>query len=122
MSEELEGQAIGILAQMVEDVASVREFTIEQAPDIIQQLLLWKGVCSGTWAALFAVVALVYYMWLCRSIKLSPPSEDELPAAIFLALVGLIPAGLFLFNMLFLAKVLIAPKLFLIEYAAGLAR
>lgn len=101
-------------------------FLSAQLPDVIQQLLLWHALRSSLWFILFA--GLLIYMFpmgrrfLRESREATGEMNENLQTATLCAhLASAALAVLVLWNLTWL-KILIAPKLYLIEYTAALVK
>jgi hypothetical protein len=131
MNEETQEKANQVLAALIESVASVRDFAIEQAPDVIQQLLTWNFtttlisffgwlICIGLWL----YVNWIQYKWIKNG-----GGRDGLGD-----LFPWIVINVFIQSIIILAfikwinvsmdwlKIWLAPKLYLVEYAAELVK
>jgi len=142
MTEELQQAIVKVIESMTGVAQSAYSFGAEQLPDVVQQLILFNMLKSG---ALFALSVFVLWLWIYatyRQIKNKPqPGEYARDgiwwdvqqqkiqpefawvfwgvfggAAAICALIVAISYGLeFL-------KIAVAPKVWLIEYAAGLVK
>ena len=127
MTEELDELLAQTLQKFLDGVDATTAFMHEQLPDVIQQVLNWYFVYYSV-TALFAVVLFslqVYlsYYWIA---KVEPTLDSSFKG--FGIVFGVGGLGLFfiitevtLFNLQWL-KIWIAPKLWLIEYTASLAK
>lgn len=100
------------------------DFAVEQAPDLIQQLLLWHGVTSafmfaGCVVVFVAQVFAVHYFWRNRDQFLDTDSPIVVVPILGVAAMSICIIELFSVDWL---KIWLAPKIFLIEYAAGLVK
>lgn len=127
MNETLKQEAADALVQILRDAASVREFAIEQAPDVIQQLLTWKLLEASATAALCFVLCLlaiagIRFLWR----RDWDDSMDRTFARVMSSVIGGAMAMLLLAVSLDYAfqalQIAIAPKVWLLEYAADLVR
>lgn len=129
MSEETENTINEALIRMVDGVEQAGDFLAQEVPEVIGQLLRWHAVESGIYTALFVAV-LAFYIWAnlkqarwLRRRKWSYLDSVELPL-MFGNLIGQ-PAAIALLCILWdlrWLQIWIAPKLYLVEYAATLAR
>lgn len=105
------------------------DFALEQSPDVIQQLLVWNATLSAISMLAFVLLAIA---WIVAEIKLfnklkKEEQLDDIDAIFFVYIAGglarIIPtlAISHLFSLTWL-KILIAPKLYLLEYAATLIK
>jgi len=137
MNEETQEKANQVLAALIESVANVRDFAIEHAPDVIQELLTWNFtttlisfvgclICIGVWLYL----NWRQYKWIKnggggRERNCYGENTDELSPFLILNLFQIVLIFGFLgwisISMDWL-KIWLAPKLYLIEYAAELVK
>jgi uncharacterized membrane protein YedE/YeeE len=123
MNEEIKNNALDALNQILVDAASIREFAIEQAPQVVQELLKY----SMFMAWLSVLVSIFVFLFAIVGIKKSIPMVDEdYEVAIPLMLLsGLMVAAGFIalcIHTTEAVKVTIAPRVWLIEYAADLIK
>ena len=145
-------QANEVLAQLLQraldGVDAAVEFSQAQIPDVVEQLLMWKmvesiawgivgiaiiGVGAKMWSGSARLAAKAYkaksdgedWVWLTPEVKMSPSMSYDFcvsPApkivAVFVAAVGLMISSSFMGAL----KIAIAPKLYLLDYAAQLMR
>jgi hypothetical protein len=144
MNEELQQAIVAVIESMTGVAQSAYSFGAEQLPDVVQQLILFNLIKSGT---LFALSLFVLWLWVYaayRQIKTKPqPGEYARDGiwwdvrqqtvqpqfdgawtawAVFggtAAICALIVA--ISYGLEFL-KIAVAPKVWLIEYAAGLVK
>jgi hypothetical protein len=98
------------------------EFALEQAPEIIEQLLRWEMVSSGLKmlsALVMFGILIKFNIWQFRYWSKQDDISDEAVANIFQ--LPFIIIACTLFNLTWL-KIWIAPKVWLIEYAASLVK
>jgi hypothetical protein len=116
----LETLLLETLTEMKEGAKAAGGFVVEQAPDLIQQLLAYEF-----WsAALFAIVLLgtailmgFLARWIIRRLE-----DGAEVLAIFPAIVGVVcMVGAFSLGAKAL-KIRLAPKVFIVEYAAKLLK
>ena len=116
MSEQLEQALTESTTKIITWMEQAEGFVVEQAPDVVQQLLAWKMAAAslGVTGCLFAT----RWGW-------SRLEDDEIePAGFFGCLLGsfgmlISIVGLYI-NGLMLAKVLVAPKLVVLDALRGL--
>jgi hypothetical protein len=102
------------------------EFALEQAPEIIEQLLRWEMVSSGLKMLLALVmfgILIKFNLWQFHYWKEYYKGHRDVHEGLFanfLQLPFIIIASI-LFNLTWL-KIWIAPKVWLIEYAASLVK
>lgn len=123
MNEELQNALTRIINETIEATGDATVFVLEQAPDVIQQLLHYSFIVS---LAVFAGTTLAFLGWtyLCILGIKSTWKDSDNSVAIF-SLVGLfIGIGMYIsigFNLDWL-QIWIAPKVYLIEYASQMVR
>lgn len=129
MDKQLEVKASELLVKMidvtVQSVSDVVEFGKQQIPEIIQQLLMWNALKASIWV----VVAVVFSIFLCTVVNRAKPvlNESESGFGTFIQILGwliamVVGGSVFMINLLQAAYILIAPKVWLIEYAAELIK
>ena len=120
MNEELQKQIAAILKKALDAAQHGGQWLAGQMPDVLHQLLAWT-VITGAMAALGAVAVFAAWLWACKRAR----KEDEFlwaMAVIFGVLIAGLPFSLCADAALDGLKALVAPKLFLLEYAAHLAK
>jgi len=119
--------AIAALRQVLTDAAAVRDFTVQQAPDVVQQMLQWKFT-ESTIYCVFPSALLLGLLVLLRKLWKILPADAEygtwgkldavfMPYALFgsCAVFGATTIALRMLNLTWL-RILIAPKLYIMEY------
>lgn len=115
-----------ILSKALEGARQAGDFIVEQAPEVIQQLLLWKLTHGVVHVAIGAAVLWgLYKLFFIILAKREDRGLDEivwLPYTIGAMIFGgFAICGVF-YGLMQTLKILIAPKLFLLEYAASLVK
>jgi hypothetical protein len=142
MNEELQQAIVKVIESMTGVAQSAYSFGAEQMPEVIEQLIVFNTVKSGSLFALSAFVLWMLIYTTYRQIKNKPQPEEYARdgiwwdvrtetvrigvAWIFWVICGGI-AGITAFLTavyygLDMVKLIIAPKVWLIEYAAGLVK
>lgn len=113
------------LKKAIETAEKTGQFVVDQAPDLIRQFLIWKTVEYS----ILLLLGLVFFYVAYRIIKWTNKQiaddhydgwEDypgSIASVLFLFIFGVFIISASLFP---LVKILVAPKIFLIEYAAKL--
>lgn len=127
MNEELQK----VLAELIGSTIEAKDFLLSELPDVINQLLWWHGIKSLLSFAAAMVMAAIHVKVtkvVFRSIRDKNSylyktlegwnTSDALGFSALLGIILLIPSALLL--SLDWLQILIAPKLYLIEYAAKL--
>lgn len=130
MNDELQKALAAILTKTTQAAEAGVSFLSQQLPEVIQQLLIWKAVESGIVFVVLLVVAIVTAKLSMDKVKegraYKPKShyDDASHIYAFAFLWGSIAvgAGLLLTSALAWLQILVAPKVYLIEYAASLAK
>lgn len=142
MNEQLQQALSAILNKTMSGVDAGISFLSAEIPDVIHQLLMWKMIQS----MLFFVFGIIVICWtivfIKRQYRRSVEKTDNygqvyyVPTMVFdnrgevspgcvifavLALAGIL-TGVSLISGLSWLQILIAPKIYLIEYAASLAK
>lgn len=117
-------QTNAVLAQMLADYQQGKEFVLEQAPEVLRQILAvdlimaWIGFVVGV----IASVSFLYFFWATRKNWDYDAPDWMPPAACVMFLVGLLGVVVVPLNLSTIIKIEVAPKVYLIEYAARLAK
>lgn len=126
MNEVLEQELVKIITKATSAAEGAGKFLVEQTPDVINQLLWWEGVISLWNTALPIIIFIPCIILFIRNIEdaVNADEFDKSMVIVILSFVGTF--GSFLKfcvagNLTWL-QIWIAPKLFLIEYAAGLVK
>ena len=132
MNEETVNLANDALKSLIESATQTKDFVIDQATDIINQLLYWKffeNLILGIIPLVLVLISLMIVLICSRDFAKNMYEDDiSLKSVIFIistvigvgGLIGFITGG---FSSLMTAlQIYIAPKIFLVEYAAGLVK
>lgn len=127
MNEQLQETINVILSKALSIAETTGDFLAEQVPEVVTQLLVWHAVESAITFFLGLALVLVWLLYLVpfiiRAIKGN--DEDAQVVAIFVGILGGIPSliviPIFLSDIVWL-KIWVAPKLYLLEYAASLVK
>lgn len=127
MNHALEEKAAQALSEILDLALQTKDFAVEQAPDVIKQLLAWNFTISllqTVFTALLVVGSAAFAIYMLRKAPIRWDDTEKFPSHA----IGVIVLVLDLF-ILFSAfarcewiwlEILVAPKLFLIEYATRL--
>jgi hypothetical protein len=130
MNNELQKALLDIINSINSGTVSAIGFLKGEIPDVIQQILLWNGVKSailfvvGILFSIFVVIANIKaYKYLKAEEELNYPDELLLffTIATLINIILLIISLAFLLNITWL-QILIAPKVWLIEYSTSLIK
>lgn len=129
MNEQLQNALAEIIQKATTGIDAATEFLAAEMPDVVYQLLLWYGVKSAIMCALGAALILLWlYAWCkfsgpCKGINLTHFEDEVSPHFMASLAVMWIPLALSasMLNLDWL-QIAIAPKIWLIEYAATLVK
>lgn len=132
MNDELQNQLAAALQATIEAAGTAKDFLAAELPDVVQQLLLWKMAHSIV-ISLIGIVVFIIVPWLIFRGYRRSSQYDALPDEssyrfdksdfMTLRILLQIVFGLLSFipiNFTWL-QIWLAPKVYLIEYAARLA-
>lgn len=140
MNEQLQNALAAILGKTVEGIDASVEFMQAELPDVINQLLMWyavKGVVlSGAWVIMTAVVLYstkkiynsrpedngVNFFWEKNSWQDSNTLNFGTYIALGCAATMLLVTSPMLTKFMDTLQIWVAPKIWIIEYAASLAK
>ena len=113
MDEELLNTA---LSDLLENMGSAKSFVIEQAPEVAQQLLTY----NMTQALIGAIICFILAMaMIVIGFVIMKKEEDAFPL-LMCGLLSLIPIAIMVTASGTALKIWLAPKLYILEYAAQL--
>ena len=126
--KETDQQLAEILKKGLEAAEKTGNFVVEQAPDLIQQLIVWK-TCEYIFLIIISIAFMFsLYKWHKSAMKRYDDFDGfyiktEFFIYCIYAIVVILIFGIGLFNSFFnLIQILLAPKIWLIEYAANLIK
>lgn len=119
MNEELQQALADLVNKSVEIGGDAIAFTQEQLPEVIQQLLIWKAAESLILCAA-CVGWIVFTCFASYKVHKVTNDSDVTPFIVMVAVAVCLPA-FFNLNLIWL-QIWLAPKVYLIEYAASLAK
>ena len=126
--KETDQQLAEILKKGLEAAEKTGNFVVEQAPDLIQQLIVWK-TCEYIFLIIISIAFMFsLYKWHKSAMKRYDDFDGfyiktEFFIYCIYAIVVILIFGIGLFQSFFnLLQILLAPKIWLIEYAANLIK
>ena len=126
--KETDQQLAEILKKGLEAAEKTGNFVVEQAPDLIQQLIVWK-TCEYIFLIIISIAFMFsLYKWYKSAMKRYDDFDGfYIKTESFIygvyAIVVILIFGIALFHSFFnLIQILLAPKIWLIEYAANLIK
>ena len=129
VTDQVQEKATNALMKMlditIQTMSDVVDFGKQQIPDVIHQLLMWNMAKAGVWLFIGVLVIVLGFIAVR---KVAIAAEDDCDGAgivvwifgsIFTLLFGL---GFVVTNTLDILQIWIAPKVYLIEYAADMIK
>lgn len=121
MNEELTKWLVGVLKD-------TKDFALDQAPEIAHQII-WLGIATNIALALLGLSLFIVAFWWFKCALHEANKEYHKQEEAFIAFAGVgsmvlfgIAIALELVGIYELLKALLAPKIFLLEYVAGLVK
>lgn len=122
MNEQVEQKANELLVSLIDKAQQGMEFAEAQIPDVIEQLLVWKMAVSAAWMTLSIFTFLASTVLVIFLFRIAREDSDSELASLG-ALVLLVGFGLSIaFADTDWIQIWLAPKVYLLEYAASLAK
>ena len=118
----MEQKLIEAYESLLTNLTTIQDFVIEETPIVLQQVLAWEFAVNLIWfiigLVLLITVIVVIVTLMKQAIK---ENNDEAPLIILILgiFVGIFPLIIVISTIDWL-KILIAPKIFLIEYLSNL--
>lgn len=127
-SQGLEGALVDIIQQVSGGVKQGVDFLQAEIPDVVKQLLMWKFAEAVVWAIGSLVLSLQLIPVGIWAVKYHQKyyGDYDVPGHIFASVLSLVVSGIAVGQLFTHAlealKIYIAPKVWLIEYAASLVK
>ena len=124
MNEQLQNALAEIITSALENAEAAKGFVLAELPDVVQQVLAWHFAVSLIWFVLGAVtLAFLAWAWISPRGAYRRCVGDEFGEIFVVAgtLAGLMVGLLGVLNITWL-QIWLAPKVYLIEYAASLVK
>lgn len=129
MNKQLEMALAELIDKSMDGIDSASQFLLAEVPEVIQQLLMWHAIESAVFSLL--MMALIISVELFglpkyrRAVFSDVRNDAEMAYISYYLPSTLLRIGLFIFtwgelSSLVWLKILIAPKVWLLEYAARL--
>lgn len=125
MNEQTSHLLATLLQKTLSGIDSAVAFSQAQLPDVIRQLMLWKAALYGLRIVMFSLLLWGYIVLFRKGLAWNKSLSTETQATLSLVLsvvVGLITVFVVASNTCNLLQLWLAPKIWLIEYAADLMR
>lgn len=117
---------------LLDMLMGTRDFVLEQAPDVARQLVAFQTAKAAIWAGLWTLISLLVIYPIVRIGKsvikeVGDPKSHDSGAILVVYLIGIaislgLPGSAALSYWEDFAKVVLAPKVFLIEYLSALIK
>ena len=124
MNKELEQCLMQFVSKALDVANKGIDTAGEQIPMILQEIIQWQLFSAIGFLVLFTTISITGFALSCflyRKYKQADQDVDDLFTAIISALVSLLFFGAsLLYNLPTIIKVLVAPRLVIIEYLKGL--
>lgn len=125
MNEELQQALAEMITSSVAVAGDALAFTKEQLPEVVQQLLVWKMTLSIVWFSigLLFLIASVVLLYKSNLMDSNIEYDDDINVGVAAISSVLVCIGIpsVVCNLAWL-QIWLAPKVYLIEYAANLVR
>jgi hypothetical protein len=121
MNEELQLAITQVIQSMTGVAESAYAFGAEQMPDVIEQLLMFNSIKQVVFIVLFSALTAVFVKLGFLAAKCYDVEISSMGMAASVA-GGSLFCICAVLDVVVLIKILVAPKVWLIEYAAGLVR
>jgi len=133
MNEQLQGALTSLINKSLDGLDTATDILTAELPEVIAQLLLWYGVSSFIYSVI-GLCLMAFSIWIAKETssrfkKAEKGSylkdyDEGINVGVVIngfVSVGVSMVGIIMFNLTWL-KIWIAPKIWLIEYAASLAK
>lgn len=123
-TEAVTSTADQVLIKAMEAATATGNFVVEQAPDLVQQLLSYSLFESLVYLAVYTTLTVCAVLSARHSWRDFQKCTMRDPFTVFVAsvVVGLMSIAPAIVEILQIAKIVLAPKIFLIEYTAQLIK
>lgn len=115
MNEELEKQLAEMLKKSMELAEKTGQFVIDQAPDLLQEFYRWHMAQDIFYIVSALLLNSIWLLFTNKNIREYNKDIDYFLSGVF-CLPTFLSLILILINILDLLKLILAPKLYLIEY------
>lgn len=124
MNEELQKALFSILSSTINAATAAKDFLISEMPEVIRQLLMWKAIDSGIGFAV-GVAWIIAAFFIAKKVRAMLAENEldfpEMALSTGGALCLVLGVSVCAHNLVWL-QILVAPKIYLIEYAASLVK
>ncbi|WYC18321.1 hypothetical protein [Citrobacter phage vB_CfrS_K1M] len=121
MNEQAQKILVDLLQKASNGIDSAVSFSQAQIPDVVQQLLMWHAVSSLIIQALCLVIIIFSVTVIVITWNTGNDADSVMLVTVIMSIITIIFIVV-LFNYSDWLKIWLAPKLYLIEYAASLVK
>lgn len=121
MNEEAQKILVDLLKKAANGIDSAVAFSQQQIPDVVNQLLVWNAVSSSLIQALCLVIIIGCVIICIQAWRKMDDIDGMMIITMFCFTISAILTVVF-FHYFDWLKIWLAPKLYLIEYAASLVK
>jgi len=108
------------LAQQVfEILKSAKEFTVEQAPLVVKEVITYNYIICGAWLFVGLIILIIGAIFAWKASRKEYHGEFFWFLGIILPIIGFITAGT---NIVELLRIYYTPRMYLLEYFASILR
>jgi len=142
MNEQLQQALVKVITQATDSIEAGVSFLTGQIPDVISQLLQWKLLSASLTVALSLAVIVITFLFVKVMMKKPEPGEENFfwdyygaPGSgrhdmtfpsFLISIIGpcviLIATAVLISNLYGILQIVVAPKIYLIEYASHLMK
>lgn len=127
MNEQLQQAITKMIEKALSGLDAGAEFLAGEIPDVVMQLMMWHGVYNLLMMVIGIALVILWCVVESKIYKHMVANDADHQDWVFSILIGLIPrcvAGGVCYSLINLEwlKIWIAPKVWLIEYAASLVK
>lgn len=114
MNDQLQAQISQILAQIMVSVGEVKDFSVQQLPDIAQQYINYGIWTSGIYSVISFIFLVAFIILAYKCLKRARNDDDYIPLFILPFLLGVLSIVSFFHNLHNFILVMTAPKVWFI--------
>lgn len=123
MKEELAEKTGLAMLEIIDTMVKAKNFAVEQAPVVVHELLSYDTVVYAAWSILWAMLLAVSIWGTYRFCLLVKDDDEWIPGVAFSVVCSAaFIVALYCSSFEGWVKIWLAPKVYLIEYAASLAK
>lgn len=108
-----------VLLKSIEAVQNGAEWVKGQIPDVLTQFMQWQLAYHTIWGLVALIVTILLMILLVNAFKSDGWDDAALFGLIFSTLISIV---FFMYHLFCVVEIKIAPKVFLLEYAASLIK